>query len=87
MSLYNFMFVKVPAATAVVAAPQTSVAPTVVQTSVVSGAPGAVTPPVSNQGPSLPIQVCILRTHSFLRFQSKQEVLDWLKKRHHIRGS
>jgi hypothetical protein len=27
--------------------------------SVVSGAPGAVTPPASTQGPPLPIQVCI----------------------------
>jgi hypothetical protein len=58
MSLCNFVFIKVPAATTVVASPQTSVAPTAVPTSVVSGAPGAVTPPASNQGPSLSIQVC-----------------------------
>jgi hypothetical protein len=37
------------------------VAPTAVPASVVSGAPATVTPPSSNQGPSLPIQVCILK--------------------------
>jgi hypothetical protein len=47
-------------ATTAVAAPQTSVAPTV--PGVVSGAPGAVSPPA----PSLPIQVCILKMNSFM---------------------
>jgi hypothetical protein len=54
------MLTQVPAATTAVAAPQTSVAPTV--PGVVSGAPGAVSPPA----PSLPIQVRILKTHSFM---------------------
>jgi hypothetical protein len=44
------------------------VAPTAVPTSVVSGAPGAVTPPAPNQGPSLSIQVCIYTFYGFTVF-------------------
>jgi hypothetical protein len=56
----TILFIKVPAATTAVAAPQTSVAPAV--PSVVSGPPGAVSPPV----PPLPIQVCILKVRSYV---------------------
>jgi hypothetical protein len=54
--IHNFVCAKVPAVTTAVAAPQTSVSPAAVP-SVVSGAPTAVTPPTSSQGPPLPIQV------------------------------
>lgn len=63
------MFTKVPAATTAVAAPQTSVAPTV--PGVVSGAPGAVSPPA----PSLSIQVCILKMHSFMLGEKQVQLI------------
>jgi hypothetical protein len=59
--IHYFISVKVPAATTAVVAPQTSVASAAVP-SVVGGAPAAVTPSSSSQGPPLPIQVCVLNT-------------------------
>jgi hypothetical protein len=61
--IHDFISVKVPAATPAVTAPQTSVASASVP-SVVGGAPAAVTPPASSQGPPLPIQVCVLNMYT-----------------------